>query len=187
MRKFLDKYQFGAPFYHIHPHKQQQVKHLTQHMPSWVTHLIIFGSAVHSWHYDDKDLDVCIVGENPHQGEDDFSYRKPMKMPGCRYDFVEFATFEELEACRGEVNSIGHDILTEGVLVYEKSRSISCKVRCLSKISNIKNLNFFQKRGCIYFNSVVYLIHKETGHPPYLFLFFWRCTQAVEEVRLESV
>ena len=112
----------GKPFVYIHPHKQEAVKFLTKNAPSWVTHIIVFGSAVHSWHYPDSDLDICIVGENPGAADDDFSYRKQMKLPGCTYDFVEFADMEALLCDASDLNGVGRSILEEGVLVYGQSR-----------------------------------------------------------------
>jgi len=121
-RIYNDIYGLGLPYRHIHPYKQNEVKGIVDNIPAWVTHVIIFGSAVHSWHYYENDLDVCIVGPNPGADEDDFSYRKALKQKGCSYDFVEFPDMDALFAQEIDVNSIGYNILHEGVLVYEQSR-----------------------------------------------------------------
>ena len=60
---FKDVYELGYPYYHIHPYKQKTVHNLVNLCPNFVTHLIIFGSSVHSSHMFWKDLDVCVVGE----------------------------------------------------------------------------------------------------------------------------
>lgn len=89
--------------------------------PPWVTHMIIFGSALHPWHYFASDLDICIVGKNPGAAQDDFAYRKKLKISDCAYDFVEFEDMDTLNADLADINSIGYSILTEGMAVYEKS------------------------------------------------------------------
>ena len=121
MRKFFDKYNLGKPYIYIHSHKQEHAKHIVDNKPDWVTHIIIFGSAVHSWHYYEKDLDICIIGENTHKLNDDFSYRSKLKMKGCSYDFVEYSSVDELLTYKESINSIGYNILNEGVFIYGES------------------------------------------------------------------
>ena len=67
---FNDVDYLGYPYYHIHPYKQEAVKHMVEAKPGWVDHIIIFGSAVKQGHFYEKDLDVCLVGTDIHNIED---------------------------------------------------------------------------------------------------------------------
>jgi len=120
--QFKDIYGYGHPYSLIHPYKQQAAKHIVETKPQWVSHIIIFGSAVGTWHFYEKDLDVCIVGADPQPIEErDYKYQSAMKQDGVKYDFLHFDDLSCLYEHQSDINSVEHDILHEGVVVFEKN------------------------------------------------------------------
>ena len=117
--KFKDIFNLGEPFTSIHPYKQKAVKHLVDNKPSWVTHIIIFGSAVGTWHFYEKDLDVCLIGKDPQKTDErDCNYQRVMKLPDVEYDFLVYDTFEDLNRFKDDVGSVQYHISKEGVVVF---------------------------------------------------------------------
>ena len=117
--RFKDIHSLGFPYNHIHPHKQKAVKHLVDRLPSWVSHVIVFGSAVGTWHLRERDLDVCIIGENPVFA--DCSYRADLRMKGIGIDFLEKPSLADVLELGASINSVYRDVVSGGVMVYEKS------------------------------------------------------------------
>jgi hypothetical protein len=121
MYNFKDVYGYGTPFTQIHPYKQQAAKHIVDTKPDWVTHIIIFGSAIGTWHFYEKDLDVCLIGRDPEPIEErSYNYQRSMKQDGVGYDFLTYDTYEELLKHKNDINTVQYDILNEGVTVYAK-------------------------------------------------------------------
>jgi len=121
MYKFKDIYGYGEPFTWIHPYKQQQAKYIVDNKPDWVEKIIIFGSAVGTWHFYEKDLDVCIIGKDPQPADErDYRYQKLMRMDGTSYDFLNYDSMECLLCYKNDIGSVQYDILNEGVVVYAK-------------------------------------------------------------------
>ena len=117
-RKFYDKYSLGFPFYHIHPHKQMEVKYLVENRPDWVTHIFVFGSAIATWHFWWKDLDIYLVGG---KNKLTTSERLAMQMKTTTYDMLKCDSIDEIFEYKNEINHVKGDVFREGVLVYEKS------------------------------------------------------------------
>ena len=121
MFRFKDVFGLGEPFTFIHPYKQKAVKHLVDNRPSWVTSIIIFGSAVGTWHFYEKDLDVCLIGKDPQCTETrDYIYQRAMKLPNVEYDFLIYDTLEDLLASKDDIGSVQYHIHKEGVVVFAK-------------------------------------------------------------------
>jgi predicted nucleotidyltransferase len=118
-RLFKDIHGFGYPYTLVHPYKQLAAKHIVANIPKWVTHVIIFGSAVGDWHYYEKDIDVCLVGKDPQsKHERDYKYQKDLKLNGIAYDFLHYDTLDEINKHKDDISSVTHYILKEGVLIY---------------------------------------------------------------------
>lgn len=111
----IDK--LGYPYYHIHPYKQECVKHLVDNIPSWVEYVVIFGSATKLGHFYEKDIDICLIGVH----EEPVSTYAQMKLPKERYDFLVVPTLATLYQ-KAELNygQVHYYIVEEGVMVYEK-------------------------------------------------------------------
>jgi predicted nucleotidyltransferase len=87
-----------------------------------VTHILIFGSSTGTWHFYEKDIDVCLIGQDPEpEDERSYYYQKQMKLPKVRYDFLVYDTLDDLNPYEHDVSSIRYYILKEGVMIYEKS------------------------------------------------------------------
>ena len=122
MYKFKDVHSLGKPFYYVHPYKQLAVKHLVDNAYDWIEGIIVFGSAVSHAHHYDSDLDVCIIGVPT--GE--FCSRN-LRIREESYDFILVESVDMLRQLSNNDNfSVYHDIMTEGVLVYDK-RSYSLR------------------------------------------------------------
>ena len=114
--KFIDKYNYGAPYYYVHPYKQHAVKHLVDNVDDWVDVVIIFGSSVTHAHHYESDLDVCIIGIP----DEEFSSQK-LRLRGEPYDFILVDSAMILRQKSDEdFNSVYRDIMEEGVVVYDK-------------------------------------------------------------------
>ena len=112
---FNDVHKFGFPFYHIHPFKQEYVKKVVHDKkPSWIEQIIIFGSAVHPWHFYEKDIDICFIGRNPN----DFIDKAFLFDKKINTDVLVFESLEDLFEHSDDINSVRHDIMKEGVLIY---------------------------------------------------------------------
>ena len=117
---FRDIHGYGYPYYHVHPYKQEAVKYLVDNSPSWIDYIIIFGSSVRLSHLWFKDLDVCLIGENP-EGEDSlYRYQRGMRVKGISYDFVDYGSLEEFCRKADKFAELSWRILKEGVMVYER-------------------------------------------------------------------
>ena len=111
---FRDVYGLGYPYYHIHPYKQRAVKYIVDNKSSDLTHIIIFGSAIHASHMWWKDLDVCVCVK------DRFAFDPyPLMLDQISYDWVKVPSLEELlvAASTSKSSVYGH-IKEEGVLIY---------------------------------------------------------------------
>ena len=115
-RVFKDIYGYGLPYVYIHPYKQKAVKHLIDNLPKWVTHVIIFGSAVKSGHFWWNDIDVCLIGEAV---GDNYTQGLKIRNSEHGYDFVIYSSPEELESDAANYANLGYHIKREGVMVYE--------------------------------------------------------------------
>ena len=121
MYKFLDKYNLGAPFYYVHPYKQEAVKHLVDNVDDWVESVIIFGSSVTHTHHYDSDLDVCIIGKPV--GE--FS-SKNLRVKGQSYDFILVDSAELLlQKSDDDFCSVYRDIVDGGIVVYDRKSKLA--------------------------------------------------------------
>ena len=107
----------GFPYRYIHPYKQKAVKQIVANVPEWVTHVIIFGSAVTPYHFWWDDLDVCIIGKKP----DVPRHTLRLKDAKFSYDFVEFDSIEILLAESTVAYCVASAIAKKGVLVYERA------------------------------------------------------------------
>ena len=116
---FRDIYNLGFPYYHIHPHKQLISKKINEKIPLWIEYVIVFGSAVGTWHTYEKDLDLCIVGQNFKRKN--CLYRKNLLDSKVCIDFLEINSLEELYTYKSEKNSVYFDIINEGVMLYAKN------------------------------------------------------------------
>lgn len=115
---FYDKHRLGYPYYHIHPHKQEAIKYVVENIPDWVTNVIVFGSSVGTWHIAEKDIDICIVGDNP--DAQSLLYRKEIKPKGIGCDFLEKPDMKTVKQLAEDKSSVYFDIWHKGVMVYEK-------------------------------------------------------------------
>ena len=113
--KFFDKHLLGYPYYHIHPYKQSIVKQIIDNVPEGVTHVIVFGSAVHTWHKWWKDLDICFIGGSPKQ-----LYAALPKNDEHSFDVLDYASIDSLFDRSSAQSDVRNQIIEEGVLVYEK-------------------------------------------------------------------
>lgn len=119
-RVFKDIYGFGVPYIYVHPYKQKAVKHLVENLQSWVTHVIVFGSAVKSGHFWWSDIDVCLIGEPPN---DNYTQGLKIRNSNHSYDFVLYSSLYELERDAISYANLGYHIIREGVVVYESELS----------------------------------------------------------------
>lgn len=114
---FKDIYNLGYPFVHIHPHKQKVVEYLIENSPSWVTHIIIFGSSVGTWHLYHSDLDVCLIGSDTLTTQE----RQNMSKRDIRYNFLYYKSINEILDNIHELNDVQGEIARKGVMVYEQA------------------------------------------------------------------
>ena len=115
---FKDILELGFPYRNIHPYKQKAVQQIIANIPEWVTHVIIFGSAVTPYHFWWDDLDVCVIGQKP---EVPYRYLLRLKDAKFSYDFVEFDSLESLFLESNDAYCVASDIVSKGVLVYERA------------------------------------------------------------------
>jgi predicted nucleotidyltransferase len=113
---YFDKHGYGEPFVYIHPFKQAAAKHLAENIMPGITHVIVFGSAVlpccRSW----SDVDVCLIGD---MGDD--VLLSPLKKKGESYDFLKYASLDELHRLADRsIQNVEKSIVEKGVLVYER-------------------------------------------------------------------
>ena len=112
--KFTNADCVGPPYDYIHPYKQDAVQFFVENRPDWVTHIIVFGSAVTTAHLWYKDLDLCLIGEC---NEDNLSY-KGCKIYEIDYDILRRRSLEHLfESARAGYPTY-RDIIEKGVMVY---------------------------------------------------------------------
>ena len=113
---FKDVHGYGFPYCHIHPYKQDAVKHLVDNRPGWAEYIVIFGSSIYTWHFYEKDLDVCIVGNKELTGAE----RLRMYLPNVEYNILVYENMDELSKNLSDINDVKTAIRTEGILVYAK-------------------------------------------------------------------
>ena len=111
---YNDIHNLGFPFYHIHPFKQQYAKMILDRKPFWVNQMFVFGSAVHPWHFYEKDLDICFIGINP----DDFLDKTSLTFKEINTDILVYSSLDDLYEYAHDFNSVRCDILQEGVLLH---------------------------------------------------------------------
>ena len=114
---FKDIYNLGYPFFHIHPHKQKVVEYLMKNIPVWITHVIIFGSSVGTWHLYHSDLDVCLIGSDTLTTKE----RQEMSQRDIRYNFLYYKSVDEILENIHELNDVRGEIARKGVMVYEQA------------------------------------------------------------------
>ena len=119
---FNDVHSFGFPFYHVHPYKQAFVKHTVyDKKPAWIEKIIIFGSAVHPWHFYEKDIDICLIGRNPNSILDKaFLYDTKINT-----DVLVYESLNDLFEFFDDKNNVRHHILNEGVLIHDQESNFT--------------------------------------------------------------
>ena len=110
---FNDIHEYGYPYYHVHPYKQEAVKYLVDNRLDWVTNIIIFGSSVGNWHMWWKDVDICLIWCT----EESYTQMLPS---GASCDVLFYANLAELLDGSQEIGSIRYHICKEGVMVFAK-------------------------------------------------------------------
>ena len=114
---FKDIHGYGYPYYHIHPYKQEAVKHLVDNVYEGIDYVFIFGSSVFAGHFYKSDLDVCLVGE---MDDASLTALDKIKTKDVRFDFVNVSSLEKLEyAAKNYIGYVYDYIFNEGVCVYE--------------------------------------------------------------------
>ena len=106
----------GYPYCHIHPYKQDAVQYFVENKPEWITHVIVFGSAVTTAHLWYSDLDICVIGE---RDAANLSYRRA-KLDTVNYDIVWRSSIDHLRDSAQRNYPVYRDILQKGVLVFGK-------------------------------------------------------------------
>ena len=115
MYQYIDKCNYGDVYRHIHPYKQQAVKHLLDTVASWVEYIIVFGSSVHPSCRPDSDLDICVIGVPPDKG----NYHVG-DIPS-EHDIILKQSIAELrERYHSGTVGVVKDIIEKGVVVYAR-------------------------------------------------------------------
>ena len=117
-QKFLDISNLGYPYYHIHPYKQHHVKHLVENLPIFVEYAIVFGSSVQTWHFYEKDLDVCLIYDTKQDSL--FVDRNKIRYKSVDLNIMTYDKIEDLFCNTDDVNNIRTQIVMGGVMVYDK-------------------------------------------------------------------
>ena len=127
-QKFLDISNLGYPYYHIHPYKQHHVKHLVENLPIFVEYAIIFGSSVQTWHFYEKDLDVCLIYDT--KSDTHFIDRNKIRYKSVDMNIMTYDKIEDLYLNMDDVNNIRTQIIIGGVMVYDKKNRPFEKSSC---------------------------------------------------------
>lgn len=102
-----------AVFSQIFPVAQQPVKELLSCIDTeGLDAIILFGSSVSDHCTQDSDVDVAVLSQLP---EEEVAYKINLRGFGKEVDILIFT-----ELIDNGINSVEHDILTEGVILWEK-------------------------------------------------------------------
>ena len=119
---FKDIHNLGYPIYHIHPYKQKvvhEICNLVNSILAYITHLIVFGSSVQSYHYNWCDLDICLVGNHSLLTNDDYT---ALTRIHTNIDIIRVESLDMLNTlARLHFNSVYWNIRKDGVMVYDNS------------------------------------------------------------------
>ena len=111
---FKDVYNFGYPYYHVHPYKQKAVKYIVDNFKFTADYLIIFGSSVQTWHKWWKDLDICVISASKNSVEAISSGLE------IKNDILWYESLAVLTDVGDRKFGVRNQIIENGVMVHEK-------------------------------------------------------------------
>ena len=114
-RIFKDIDNLGYPFYHVHPYKQNAVKFLVDRIDEEIKQVLVFGSAVHTWHFYEKDLDLCFICPDDYVID-----RNKLRYKNTELNILTYPSFVDLYKYIDDINCVRTNIVREGVLVYAR-------------------------------------------------------------------